>query len=107
MGKWLFYVETNCFDKNREEEFNRWYDEIHISDVMKGCENFVACRRYKINSDTKEHGEYLAIIEIEKDNVDQTMEKHKKNSERIREEGRWTNLIQVVSRKLYKLDKEL
>lgn len=107
MERWLFYVETNCLDHDREEEFNRWYDEIHIPDVLKGCPDFVACRRYKLISNTQGHGEYLAIIEIKTDDIDRTMEIHRKNSERIRAEGRWTGLIQVIIRRLYKLNREL
>ena len=108
MGLWLFCVETVCLDPEREEEFNRWYDEIHIPDVLKGCPEFLACRRYKLLTPAgKGSGAYLTEIEIETDDIDKTLRTHRQNSERIRASGRWTDLIQVVSRKLYRLDRTL
>jgi hypothetical protein len=106
MEKWIFYVEVSCIDPNREQEFNRWYDEIHIPDVMEGCTDFRNCQRYKLISRNRDHGQYLTLIEIETDDIEQTMEMHRKNSERIRAEGRWTDIIDVRTRKLYKLEKE-
>lgn len=106
MDCWLFYVETVCLDHSREEEFNRWYDEIHIPDIMRGCPEFLTCRRYKLVSGQGK-ATYLVVIEIETDDIDRTMQAHRKNSECMRAEGRWSDLVQLVSRKLYKLDREL
>jgi hypothetical protein len=107
MVRWLFFVETICRDHDRQDEFNRWYDEIHIPDVLKGCPEFLACRRYKLISGVHGYGAYLTVIEIETNDIDRTLETHRKNSECIRAGGRWTDLIEVVSHKLYKLDREL
>jgi len=107
MAQWLFLIETICRDHDREDEFNRWYDEIHIPDILKGCPEFLACRRYKLLSGVHGHGTYLTVIEIETNDIGRTLETHRKNSERIRAGGRWTDLIEVFSRKLYKLDREL
>ena len=27
-------MESDCSDPSREEEFNRWYDDIHLPDVL-------------------------------------------------------------------------
>jgi hypothetical protein len=107
MDRWLLYVEAICVDHNREEEFNSWYDEVHVPDVMEASPDFVTCSRYKLISSTQGHGKYLTVIEIETEDIDRTLEIHRKNGERIRAEGRLTDLIQVVSRKLYRLEREL
>ena len=106
MSLWLFCVETKCLDPNREDEFNRWYDEIHIPDVMEGCPDFQSCHRYKLIS-SQGNGKYFVTIEIETDDIDQTFQTHRENAKKIRREGRWSNLVHVLSRRLYKLEKEL
>jgi hypothetical protein len=100
-------VETTCRDQSREEEFNRWYDEIHIPDVLKGGPEFLACRRYEQISSANGHKVYVTVIEIETDDIDRTLEIHRKNMEHIRKEGRLTDLVEVISRRLYKLHREL
>lgn len=106
MEHWLFSVQTTCVNQDREEDFNRWYDEIHIPDVLKGCPDFRVCRRYKLISEGGKAAEYLTLIEIETDDIQRTMEIHRNNGERIRTRGRWTDLINVISRRLYKLEQE-
>ena len=49
---------------------------------------------------------YLAIIEIETEDITRTMDNLRKTGERIREEGRWSDLVEIISRKLYRLDRE-
>ena len=107
MGRWLLSVETTCRDRSREEEFNRWYDEIHIPDVLKGCPEFRTCRRYRQLSDPGGKESYLAFIEIETEDIVRTMENLRKTGERIRAEGRWADLVEIISRRLYQLDREL
>jgi hypothetical protein len=106
MGNWLFYVETNCTEPSRENEFNHWYDVEHMPEVMKGCPEFLRYKRYKLIAG-ESGSSYLVVIEIETDDIEQTMSKHQKNSARLRAIGQWSDLVQVVSRKLYKLEKEL
>jgi hypothetical protein len=107
MGLWLLLVETVCRDQGREEEFNRWYDETHIPDVLKGGSEFRACRRYKSIAGAGGQEVYLAAIEIETEDITQALDNLRKTGERIRAEGRWTDLVEVISRRLYRLDREL
>jgi hypothetical protein len=100
-------VETTCRDGSREEEFNRWYDEIHIPDVLKGGPEFLTCRRYKQIPSANGRKSYVTIIEIETDDIARTLENHRKNMEHIRREGRLTDLVEVLSRRLCKVDREL
>ena len=47
MSKAILNVFTNC-PADQEEEFNRWYNEIHLPDIL-AIEGFVGARRYKLS----------------------------------------------------------
>ena len=79
MEKWLVIVESDCKDKTRDSEFNNWYDTIHIPDVLSSP-GFKGAARYVIRDQVKGKGKYLAIYEIETDDI-------KKTSEELREKG--------------------
>jgi hypothetical protein len=103
MEKWIFTVRANCTDDSREDEFNEWYDNVHVADVM-GTEGFVKAERYcSPEWSAYGQGRYLAIYEIETDNINKTMETL---FERMREEcfkkGRWSELIRPISFGLFK-----
>jgi len=63
-----------------EAEYNKWYNEVHLKEVLE-IEGFVAAQRFEIAaSQIGEMGEnapsrYLAIYEIEAENVDVALEK--------------------------------
>ena len=44
MEKWINILATNC-DPTREDEYNHWYDQIHIPDILK-TPGFVRARRF-------------------------------------------------------------
>ena len=55
----------------RDVEFNDWYDNVHIGDIL-AVPGFVAAKRYKLVSDQKPHApevewRYLAIYDMETD----------------------------------------
>ncbi len=64
----------------QEAAYNKWYDEIHLKEVLE-TEGFVAAQRFEIApSQIGETGanapkRYLAIYEIEADNIDVALEK--------------------------------
>ena len=102
MEKWLFVVRTNCTDESREDEFNKWYDEVHIADIM-ATPGFVKADRY-VSGELSSYGagRYLAIYEIETDDIGKTM---KTLSEKIYEAfkaGRTSPLIRPVSFDVFK-----
>ncbi|MBA4857475.1 hypothetical protein IU443_12480 [Nocardia farcinica] len=56
---------------SRDDEYNTWYDEVHLPDVLE-VDGFVAARRFVAAASI--HGErpelpYLAIYEIETDDL--------------------------------------
>jgi len=59
-----FMVFTNAAD-GRDAEFNGWYDEIHLGEVMQ-VPGFVGATRFRIHptGDAKPRHSYLAIYEM-------------------------------------------
>ncbi len=70
MGKWLLIAETNCSDPAREDEYNHWYNTIHIPDVLETPGIFRATR-YESNEPPEGHGKYLAIYDVETEDIEQ------------------------------------
>lgn len=71
MNKYILIVTSNAAE-GREEEFNHWYDNIHIPEVLQipGFKN--GTRYHNINPEI--NTPYLAIFEIESNDIDTTIE---------------------------------
>lgn len=71
MPRYTMLVSTNPVD-GREGEFNDWYDNQHVPDVLK-LEGFVAARRLRL-ADTVPPQDcthrYLAVYEVEAESVE-------------------------------------
>ena len=101
MEKYLIVLESNCKDSAREKEFNEWYDQIHIPDIFETpC--YVKASRYELTQPAEGKGKYIAVYEIESDDIDADMEKHMANMKNKQAQGRMSDLIAVVSRAVYK-----
>jgi hypothetical protein len=70
-GKWLNTVEQNC-DPVREAEYHDWYNNMHIPDILK-TPSFVSATRYQIKEFRDGRGKYLALYDLETDDIDATM----------------------------------
>ena len=101
MAKWLLVVETNCADAAREGEFNDWYDKTHLPDVLQ-TRGFIRATRYENTEPSAGKAKFLATYEIETDDIDRFLKAHSDNMSRKRSEGRFSKLLQVVSRGFYK-----
>ncbi len=64
----------------REAEFNDWYDEVHLKEVLE-VEGFVAAQRFALapsqigDVGDEEPAPYLAIYEIEAESVEAALER--------------------------------
>jgi hypothetical protein len=70
MARHTFVVFTNPTE-GREDEYNDWYDNTHLSDVLK-VEGIVAAQRFKLaeTDPTQEFPHrYLALYEVESDDL--------------------------------------
>ena len=101
MAKWLLVAETNCTDAARETEFNEWYDKTHLPDVLE-TPGFIRAARYENTTPSEGKAKFLAIYEIETDDIDRFMKIHNDNMDRKRAEGRLSKLLVLVSRSFYR-----
>ncbi len=70
-------VYTNPSDPSRDEEFNSWYNEVHLPDVL-AVDGFVAATRFRvagagIGGDGEVPHRYVALYEIESDDPHATL----------------------------------
>jgi hypothetical protein len=67
MAKHILLVITNP-TPDQEDEFNRWYTEVHLDDVLR-VPGFVAAQRFKLSADGPKglSGRYLAVYEMDID----------------------------------------
>ena len=63
MGKIINLVATDCRPEV-EEEFNRWYNEVHVPMLLKN-RGLKKVTRYRINGETDGFPSYLAIYEYD------------------------------------------
>jgi len=73
MAKYVFVMMTNPVS-GREDEYNDWYDNQHLGDVL-AVDGFEAAQRFRLVGDelsTQGH-RYMALYEIESENVNETI----------------------------------
>lgn len=64
----------------RDDEYNRWYDEVHLREVLE-VEGFVSAQRFALadaqigGGDAAPPGRYLAIYDVEADDLEAALEK--------------------------------
>jgi hypothetical protein len=69
--KALLVVATNPASEEATDEFNQWYDEVHIPQILERVPGFVGASRYLVHeaSPSQPHQRHVAIYEIEADDV--------------------------------------
>ena len=72
MSKGVFIVFTNVTNPEHDEDYNDWYDNTHLADVVK-VPGFVAATRYRVSEAQAKGMEpqhrYLSIYEVEGDDL--------------------------------------
>jgi|SRR5579875_91783 len=95
----LFLVQTRCTDPAREEEFNRWYDTVHVPDVL-AAEGVVAAQRFKLAGRPPENApnvQYLAIYELEGDDPRPALRNIQAEVQKATAAGRMIDCLEIVS----------
>jgi hypothetical protein len=83
MARYLLFAFSDCKDPAREEEFNDWYDNVHLPDMLE-VEGLVKATRWMTAENAEgQQRRYLALYEVETDNIEEL-------NERIKEKGMWT-----------------
>ena len=92
MEKWLLVAESNCTDPAREEEFNHWYDTVHVPDVLE-TPGILRGTRFKNDDPPEGHGKYLAIYEVETEDIEQTISRFGEIVTMKWKQGHWSELL--------------
>ena len=72
MARYTYVVHTNP-SEGQEQEYNRWYDEVHIPEVLQ-VPGFVSASRLAIaQPDAEAPYRYLALYEMETNDLEATM----------------------------------
>lgn len=69
MAKYLLFAFSDCKDPKREKEFNDWYDNIHIPDMLEVPGMISATRWMSAEGKQGEIRKYLALYELETDDI--------------------------------------
>ena len=101
MAKWFLISYTDCKDPSREDDFNEWYDKIHLPDALKFPELVSATRYANIDPEVTSN-KFLAIHELETDDINKTMAALKEYASRLEEQGRYTDLLNRGPTAVYK-----
>ncbi len=73
MAQHVLMVMSNPVE-GREDEYNDWYDNVHLGEVLQ-VPGFVAARRYVAGPSARGASthRYLSIYEIEADSLDEAL----------------------------------
>lgn len=101
MAKWVYVVSTNCKVAGKEADFNKWYDTVHIPDVL-ATPGFVSAQRYEVKDPAPGKARFVAMYNIETDDIGKTLATLGEDMKKVRAAGRMTDLIDIVDRVLCK-----
>jgi len=71
MARYLFFAFSDCKYPDREDEYNEWYNTKHVPDMLE-IPGMIKASRW-VSADGK-HGQqrhYLAMYELETDDIEQ------------------------------------
>jgi len=97
MNKWLFIIESNCKDPDREADFNEWYNNIHLPDMLE-LPDVVGADRYENINPGDGEAKYVALYEIESDDIQKTIDDTAGHIEEKAKQGRMSDLMQLTRR---------
>jgi hypothetical protein len=101
MGKYILLVGMKVADPAKEAEFNDWYNNTHFPDVLE-TPNFVKATRWEHTEPKPEDAKYLALYEIETDDIQAAMKGLNETMAVKSKAGRMSNLGTLVIMGTYK-----
>ena len=93
MERYLFVTYTDCADLSREEEFNEWYNNVHVPDMLETPGMISATRWENVYPKGNNRRRYVAMYELETDDVEKFDEALRENGRRSKEGDRFSDLI--------------
>ena len=101
MEKWVLVVGTNCSDPSKEREFSEWYNNTHLPDILE-VPGFVRATRYEVPEPGEGESKFIAMYAIETEDIDKTKAALQGQVAKKEEQGRYSDLLVVVSRSYYR-----
>ncbi len=101
MERWLVQVETACADLTKEKEFNEWYDNVHLHDMLE-VPGLVRASRYELSNPAPGQPKFMSMYEAETNDFDQTMAAVGEQIKHITELGRMSEQCIIVGVRVYK-----
>ena len=105
--RWLMMVATLCTDPKREADFNTWYNDIDIPDVLE-VPGYQRARRGTIvdsvvpePSPLPQIGRYVALYDIDSEAIDKTIIEMLMATRKMESRRRSTDLLKVTERVYY------
>jgi hypothetical protein len=92
MGKYMLFVFSDCNDPAREKEFNDWYSNMHVPDMLEIPGMIRATRWMSAEPERSQHRKYLALYEMETDDFKKFDAAVRERSLRTIKEGRFSDL---------------
>ena len=92
MPKYLLFAFSDCKDPAREKEFNDWYSDIHVPDMLEVPGMIQATRWVSAHSGEGQHRKYLAMYELEADDLEKFDRGVRERGMRTVKEGRFSDL---------------
>ncbi len=93
-------VLTNCTDPSRTQEFNRWYDQVHLPDILGAGVATHGLRYQNVDSQPGEAA-YLAIYEIEREDLDTVDRAFAHVAQRLTQQGRMHAALEIARRAVW------
>ena len=92
MGRYLLFAFSDCKDPVREKEFNDWYSDMHVPDMLEVPGMIRATRWVSAESKEGQHRKYLALYEMETDDIEKFNLSVRERGMRTMKEGRFSDL---------------
>ena len=90
----LLFVITECSNPSQEDDFNQWYNEVHIPDILATGLYHTVYRYEKVRY-KQGRGRYLAMYETEQDPSEAFREILEEHRPRWLEQKRYIDSLQV------------
>ncbi|MGD9142392.1 MAG: hypothetical protein PVG61_00950 [Dehalococcoidia bacterium] len=92
MTRYLLFAFSDCKDPDREDEFNDWYSNIHLPDMLEVPGMISATRWASAEDKEEQRRKYLALYELETDSIKDFNDKVRERGMRTVKEGRFSDL---------------
>jgi hypothetical protein len=92
MARYLLLAFSDCKDPSREKEFNDWYTNLHVPDMLEVPGMIRASRWASAEPKEGQHRQYLALYELETEDLAAFDAKVRERGIRTMKEGRFSDL---------------